>query len=357
VLHAIDRDEPYDAGEYQRLAREAVAAACHKQLECGIDVVSDGEQSKIGYSSYPRQRLTGFVPKQLPLIVPPDYAEVPEYAQAVFEAGNAPNFVQSVCAGPISWHGDDAVNADIDYFTAALEGTNAVEGFMPAASPGVISGFQPNEYFKTDEEYLFALAEGMKPEFDAIVAAGFVLQVDCPDLALGKHVFMVGASDAEFLKRSELHVEALNHALRDIPADRVRMHLCWGNYNGPHHHDIEVSEIIPTVLKAKPCGISFEGANPRHEHEWETWAQAKIPDDKVLIPGVIDSVSNFVEHPQLIANRIKNYAGIVGRERVLASSDCGFGTFTGLHFTHPAIAWLKLKGLAEGAALASSQLW
>ncbi len=357
VLYAIDGGEAYEESQYEQLVSAAVQESCRRQRENGVDIVSDGEQSKIGYSSYIRHRLSGFTVKELPPIIPPDTAEYPEYAAAVHAAGNAPRFAQAVCSGPIASLGTAPVEQDIGHFTDAIKDTDAVEGFMPAASPGVISVFQPNEYYATDEEYLFALADGMKPEYDRIVAAGFVVQLDCPDLALGKHVFLTHMSDEQFRKRSELHVEALNHALRDIPADRARMHLCWGNYSGPHTHDIPVSDIIPTVVKAKPQGISFEGANPRHEHEWQSWADAALPDDKVLIPGVIDSVSNFVEHPELVATRITRYANIVGKERVLASSDCGFGTFAGLAFTHPTLVWPKLKGLADGATLASKRLW
>ena len=293
VLYAIDRDEPYEESQYQSLVTSAVKDCCRLQSENGVDIISDGEQSKIGYSSYIRHRLSGFTVKELPPIIPPDTADYPDYAMAVAAADNAPKFAQSVCAGPIESLGNDPVETDISHFNDAINNTDAVEGFMPAASPGVIAVFQPNEYYATDEEYLYALAEGMKPEYDRIVAAGFVLQLDCPDLALGKHVFLAELSDAEFLTRAELHVEAVNHALRDIPADRVRMHLCWGNYSGPHTHDIPVSNIIPMVVKAKPQGISFEGANPRHEHEWQAWADADLPDDKVLIPGVIDSVSKL----------------------------------------------------------------
>jgi 5-methyltetrahydropteroyltriglutamate--homocysteine methyltransferase len=228
---------------------------------------------------------------------------------------------------------------------------------MTAASPGVIAVFQPNEYYPSDEAYLEALAEALKVEYEAIVAAGFTLQIDCPDLAMGRHIRFRDASDDEFLRHAEAQVEALNYALGDVPAESVRMHLCWGNYEGPHTHDVPLEKILPIVLKAKPSAIQFEAANPRHAHEWMVWRDAAIPDGKVLIPGVIDSVSNFVEHPQLVANRICQFAGIVGRERVMGGTDCGFGTFAGFGKIHPDIAYAKLHSLSEGAALASDQLW
>ncbi len=357
LLYAIDRGESCDQARFDHLSKEAVNDVCRKQVTAGIDIVSDGEQSKIGYSSYIRHRVSGFEPANLPIIVPPDVAEYPEYALATYEAGNAPDFVQTACTGPIASLGLGLAERDIATFTAAIAATGGKEGFMPAASPGVISVFQPNKYYATDEEYLFALADAMKPEYDAIVAAGLVLQLDCPDLALGRHIFLVDMTDAEFAKRSEIHIDALNHALRDIPAESARMHLCWGNYDGPHHHDIPVSNIIPLLNKAKPLAISFEGSNPRHEHEWKEWDNAKLRDNMVLIPGVIDSHSNYVEHPEVIADRITRYTDIVGRERVIAGSDCGYGTFASLHYTHPAIVWPKLEGLATGAALASSRLF
>jgi 5-methyltetrahydropteroyltriglutamate--homocysteine methyltransferase len=357
LLYAIDRGEDCDRNRFEQLANTAVTDVCTKQVAAGIDVISDGEQSKIGYSSYIRHRISGFETAELPGIAPPDVAEFPEFALATYEAGNAPDFAQSVCTGPIETLNSELAEKDIATFQGAITSTGANEGFMPAASPGVISVFQPNKYYATDEEYLFALADAMKPEYDAIAAAGLVLQLDCPDLALGRHIFLGDMSDAEFAKRCEIHVEALNHALRDIQAENVRMHLCWGNYDGPHHHDIPVRQIIPLLNKAKPLAVSFEASNPRHEHEWKEWRDAKVRDNMVLIPGVIDSHSNYVEHPEVVADRIMHYTDIVGRERVIAGSDCGYGTFASLHFTHPAIVWPKLKGLAEGAALASSRLF
>jgi 5-methyltetrahydropteroyltriglutamate--homocysteine methyltransferase len=233
----------------------------------------------------------------------------------------------------------------------------AVEAFMNAASPGVIAVFQPNEYYPNHEAYLFALADAMRTEYETIVEAGLLLQIDSPDLAMGRHIKFRDVDDSTFVRNAELQIEALNHALQNVPADRVRMHLCWGNYEGPHHHDIPLQNIVQTVLKAKPHALLIEGANPRHAHEWAVWQDVSLPDDKVLVPGVIDSVSNFVEHPELVAQRICQLAEIVGRERVIAGTDCGFGTFAGYGAVHPEIAYAKLRSLADGAAIASEQLW
>jgi 5-methyltetrahydropteroyltriglutamate--homocysteine methyltransferase len=233
----------------------------------------------------------------------------------------------------------------------------AVEAFMNAASPGVISSFQSNRFYPSHEAYVDAIVAAMKPEYDAIAAAGFVLQIDCPDLAMARHTGFQELSEKEFLERAEYQVEALNYAVRDIPADRMRMHICWGNYEGPHDHDIALEKILGVVLKAKPAGILFEAANPRHRHEWAVWRDAKLPDDKILIPGCIASTSNYVEHPRLIAEQLCQYADIVGRERVIAGTDCGFGSFAGYSRVDPAIAYKKLAALAEGAALASDRLW
>jgi 5-methyltetrahydropteroyltriglutamate--homocysteine methyltransferase len=246
---------------------------------------------------------------------------------------------------------------DIERLKAAMSAAGATEGFLNAASPGLIAMFQPNEHYPTQDAYLGALAEAMRAEYEAIVAAGLVLQIDAPDLAMGRHIAFRDASEAEFLKSAHLQVEALNHALADVPADRVRMHLCWGNYEGPHHHDIPLERVIDLVLAVKAQAYLFEGANPRHAHEWTVWKAVRVPDDKLLVPGVIDSVSNFIEHPELVAERICRYAGIVGRERVIAGTDCGFGTFAGAGAVHPPIAYAKLAALAEGAAIATRRLW
>jgi 5-methyltetrahydropteroyltriglutamate--homocysteine methyltransferase len=265
--------------------------------------------------------------------------------------------VRPQCVGPIKWKSSEPMMQDIANLKAAMAALRPMEGFLNAASPGVIAVFLPNVYYPSYEAYLAALADVMREEYEAITAAGLTLQIDCPDLAMGRHIRFPEASDAEFVKVAEQNVEALNHALKRVPADQVRIHICWGNYEGPHICDIPVEKILPTVLKAKARGISFEASNPRHAHEWRVFKEARIPDDKVLLPGVIDSVSNFVEHPELVAERICRFADIVGRERVLASSDCGFGTFPGMGKVDPDICYAKLKTMAEGAALASSRLW
>jgi 5-methyltetrahydropteroyltriglutamate--homocysteine methyltransferase len=267
------------------------------------------------------------------------------------------SFKRAACVGPIELTDREAVKTDVANLRAAVAAHAPVEAFMNAASPGVISAFQSNRYYPSHEAYVDAIVTAMKPEYDAIVAAGFVLQIDCPDLAMARHTGFQELSEAEFLKRAAYQVEALNHAVRDIPADRMRMHVCWGNYEGPHDCDIALEKILALVLKAKPAGILFEAANPRHRHELDVWQSAKLPDDKVLIPGCISSTSNYVEHPRLIAQQLTQYADFVGRERVLAGTDCGFGTFAGYSRVDPAIAYKKLGALAEGAALASARLW
>jgi 5-methyltetrahydropteroyltriglutamate--homocysteine methyltransferase len=266
-------------------------------------------------------------------------------------------FKRAACVGPIAPLDADACAKDIANLRAALAAHGATRAFMNAASPGVISAFQSNRYYSTHEAYVDAIVAAMKPEYDAIASAGFILQLDCPDLAMARHTGFQELSEPEFLRRAEYQVEALNHAVRDIPADRMRMHICWGNYEGPHDHDIELEKILPIVLKARPAGILFEAANPRHRHEWAVWRDAKLPDDKVLIPGCISSTSNYVEHPQLIAEQLLQYADIVGRERVIAGADCGFGSFAGYSRVDPAIAYKKLRALAEGAERASAALW
>jgi 5-methyltetrahydropteroyltriglutamate--homocysteine methyltransferase len=357
VLFAQDRDELSGGDAFDATIRPAVREVVARQVEAGIDIVSDGEMSKISYATYIRHRFTGFEPGEVPRAVPADLDEFPDYRDRLAETGATPRYQRPVCKGPITVKDEAPLQADISRFREALRETGAAEGFMTAASPGVIAVFQPNEYYPSNEAYLQALAEALKTEYEAIVAAGFLLQVDCPDLAMGRHIRFRDAGDEEFVRHAEAQVEALNYALGDVPAESVRMHLCWGNYEGPHTHDVPLETILPTVLKAKPSAIQFEASNPRHAHEWMVWREATIPDDKVLIPGVIDSVSNFVEHPQLVANRICQFAGIVGRERVIGGTDCGFGTFAGFGKIHPDIAYAKLRSLAEGAALASDQLW
>ncbi len=356
-LFAQDQGRDYDPAEFDRVMRRAVREAAKKQVRAGVDVISDGEMSKISYATYIRHRLTGFEIAEVPRATPKDLDDFPAFKQRLAEAGGTPKYHRPVVRGPIKIKDLRPLEKDIANLLAAKEAAGAVEAFMNAASPGVIAVFQPNEYYQNDEDYLGALAAVMKVEYEKITEAGLLLQVDCPDLAMGRHIRFRDDDTATFKKAARAQVEALNAALENVPADRVRMHLCWGNYEGPHHHDIDLHEIIDIALAAKPQAIQFEGANPRHQHEWAVWADAKIPDDKILIPGALDTTTNFIEHPHLVAERIERYSRIVGRERVIAGTDCGFGTFAGFGAVHPDIAYAKLESLAEGARIASARLW
>ncbi len=355
-LYKKENGEAYDRAAFGAAMRAGVAEVVAKQNAVGIDIVSDGETSKVGYATYIKDRLSGFdghYPRPPHL----DLQPYPEFREAMARMMGKQSFKRAACVGPVELVDRDAMKADVDNLAAAIAAHPPAEAFMNAASPGVVSAFQGNRYYPTHDAYVDAIAAAMKPEYDAIVAAGFVLQLDCPDLAMAKHTGFQELSEAEFLKRAEYQVEALNHAVRDIPADRMRMHICWGNYEGPHDCDIALEKVLGIVLKAKPAGILFEAANPRHRHELEVWSNAKLPEDKVLIPGCIMSTSNYVEHPRLIAQQLVEYANIVGRERVIAGTDCGFGTFAGYSRVDPGIAYKKLGALAEGAALASANLW
>lgn len=356
-LFAQDQGRDYDEAEFDRVMRRAVQEAAEKQVRAGVDVISDGEMSKISYATYIRHRLTGFEIAEVPRATPKDLDDFPAFKQRLAEAGGTPKYHRPVVRGPIKIKDLRPLEKDIANLLAAKESAGAAEAFMNAASPGVIAVFQPNEYYQNDEDYLGALAAVMKVEYEKITEAGLLLQVDCPDLAMGRHIRFRDDDTATFKKAARAQVEALNAALENVPADRVRMHLCWGNYEGPHHHDIDLHEIIDIALAAKPQAIQFEGANPRHQHEWAVWADAKIPDDKILIPGALDTTTNFIEHPHLVAERIERYSRIVGRERVIAGTDCGFGTFAGFGAVHPDIAYAKLESLAEGARIASARLW
>ena len=356
-LFAQDNGQGYDAAEFDRIMAAQVKQVVAQQVAVGIDVVSDGETSKISYATYIRHRLTGFEIGEMPRAVPKDLDDFPDYKERLARLGATPKYHRPICRGPIAVKDLSSLHADIANLKAAAAAAGAHDAFMNAASPGVVAVFQPNQYYPTQEDYIGALADAMAHEYRAITDAGLVLQIDAPDLAMGRHIRFRDVDDAEFLKNAELQVEALNHALDGIPADRVRMHLCWGNYEGPHTHDIGLEKIVHVVLKAKPQALLVEASNPRHAHEWAVWANTKIPDDKILVPGVIDSVTNFVEHPELVAERLCRFADIVGRERVMAGTDCGFGTFAGFGAVHPAIAWAKLGSLAEGAAIASGRLW
>ena len=342
-----------DAAALPGAVRDAVAEVVGSQVKSHVDVVNDGEASKIGYATYVRERLTGFDGEgQMP--GPTDLLEFPELLERVF---SDLSFGTPSCTGPVSYVGADAVQTDIANLKAALDGQPHEDAFMSAASPGVIALFLPNQHYASHEEYLFALADAMKTEYDAINAAGFIVQLDCPDLAMGKHVQFGPDSVDAFRTTIEQHVEAINRATRDIPSENLRMHLCWGNYDGPHHHDVELADIIDIVLKARPSAISLESANPRHAHDWTVFESTKLPDGKTLLPGVIDSTNNYIEHPQVVAERIVRWAGVIGRENVIASSDCGFATFATYHGVHPGVTWAKLAAMAEGAEIASKQLW
>ena len=357
VLRAQDAGENYDARRFDEVTRRAVADAVEKQTGAGLDIVNDGEMSKIGYATYIRHRLTGFELGDVPRATPQDLDDYPDYRDKIAAAGDTPKYKRPICRGPIKVKDLKPLHDDIARIKEALSRAKVEEGFMTAASPGTIAVFQPNEYYPSHQAYLEALAEAMREEYETIVNAGLILQIDCPDLAMGRHIRFRGVDDEEFVRNAALQVEAMNHALANVKADRVRFHVCWGNYEGPHHRDIPFAKIARVVLKAKPMGMLLEAANPCHEHEWEIWKTVKLPDNKVLIPGVIDSTCNYIEHPELVSQRIMRFAELVGRERVMAGTDCGFGTFAGFGKVHPTICWQKMRSLAEGAARVSKKLW
>jgi 5-methyltetrahydropteroyltriglutamate--homocysteine methyltransferase len=358
LVFAQERGEPINAAEFGRVIGAAVDDVVRLQVASGIDLVSDGEMSKISYATYIKDRITGF-DGDSPRTPPKDLEAFPSFLERQSKGGGTPTYRRPKCVGPIAVKSMAPLEEDVAHMQAAITSHQPVGGFMNAASPGVIALFQPNEYYATQDAYLEALAEAMRPEYEAIVAAGLLLQLDSPDLGLGRHMMYKDRSDDEYLKLIGGHVEALNHALRNVPANRVRMHVCWGNYEGPHHCDVEMGVILPTLMQAKPAGLLFETSNPRHQHDWNFFAEMLdiIPEDKVLIPGVIDSTTNFIEHPRVVAERIERFAGIIGRERVIAGTDCGFSTFAGFGVVDPAIVWAKLKTLADGAELASKKLW
>jgi 5-methyltetrahydropteroyltriglutamate--homocysteine methyltransferase len=338
--------------------RDAVAEVVKKQAEVGLDVVNDGEQSKSQYAAYVKERLTGFEgERQIRARPRLGDDEFPEFAAQGATHLSSTSIPQPTCTGPIAWKDWAAVQTDIDNFKRALATTEVGEAFMTAASPGVIANFLPNDYYPDEEAYLYALADVMKAEYRAILDAGFLLQLDCPDLAMTRVSLFAHLTTNEFKKIVEMHVEVLNYALEGLPPEQIRLHLCWGNYEGPHHHDVPLHEIVALVLKARPMGLSFEGANPRHAHEWKVWKDVKLPDGKVIIPGVLDSTTNFIEHPELVAERIVRYAEVVGREQVIAGTDCGFGTSAWGRKVDARIAWAKLGTMVEGARLASETLW
>ena len=354
MLYEVADGKPVDQAALDARVRSAVAEAVAKQVEAGVDIPSDGEMSKAGFANYVTQRLTGFggEPRQFGARDVLEYPEVRLMTGAARAVGRTPG-----CNGPISYRDTAAVQTDIQNFRAALQGTGVGEAFLPAASPGCVVQITSNTHYPGRKEYLYALAEAMREEYRAVVDAGFVVQVDCPDFAMGRHVEFADASVEEYRKNLALHVEALNHATAGLPEDRVRVHLCWGNYAGTHHRDVALRDILDIVLRARGQGLSLEAANPRHGHEWQVWEDVKLPDGKILIPGVIDTSTNYIEHPELVAQRIVRFAELVGRENVIASTDCGFGTFAGFSPVAPRVAYAKLATMAEGARLASQRLW
>ncbi|MYH34852.1 MAG: cobalamin-independent methionine synthase II family protein [Gammaproteobacteria bacterium] len=356
MVFAEEKGERMEPSARHALLADAVDAVVAKQCEAGVDVVSDGEMSKISYATYIKDRITGFEGDS-PRQPPADLEEYPGFLQRQAASGGTPTYRRPQCVGEIRVKDTAPLEEDLANFRAAVDHHKPTEAFMNAASPGVIALFQPNQHYPDHESYLYALADAMRPEYEAIVAAGFLLQLDSPDLGLGRHMMFKGQPDDEYRRQAELHVEALNHALRNVPADRVRLHVCWGNYEGPHTHDAPMEMVLPIALKARPQALLFESSNPRHAHEWTVFAEAQLPEDKVLVPGVLDSTTNFVEHPRLVAERICRFAAIVGRERVIAGTDCGFSTFAGFGAVDPDIAYAKLAAMAEGAAIASKRLW
>ena len=356
LIAAADSGKQSDLKQMQARVRSAVAEVVRKQIEAGVDIVNDGEAGKPSYATYVKDRLTGFH-GEADVMAIGDLADYPEFGERFARLGVLDALKRPACTEAITYRDRDAVARDLANLKDAVAAAHPAEAFMSAASPGVISIFLGNHYYKSHEAYLAALADAMKTEYAAIHQAGLILQVDCPDFAMGRHIQFPDASVAEFRNQLELHVEALNHALAGIPEDRVRIHLCWGNYEGPHHRDVPLRDIIDIVFKARAAGISYEGANPRHEHEWAVFKEVKLPSGKLLIPGVIDSTNNYIEHPELVAQRLCNLAGVVGRENVIAGSDCGFATAAAYSPVDPKITWAKFRSMAEGAKIASQRLW
>ena len=357
LLFAAERDEPVDAERFDHVVAAAVDETVRRQAASGIDIVSDGEMSKISYATYIKDRISGFAGDS-PRQAPADLEAFPSFLERQAKGGGTPSYRRPRCVSEVAPVTLAPLEDDIRRFAAARAAHGSPQGFMNAASPGVIAPFQPNDFYPTDDAYLEALAEAMRPEYEAIVASGLILQLDSPDLGLGRHMMFKDRSDEDYLKAIGRHVEVLNHALRNVPAERCRMHVCWGNYEGPHHCDVEMAVILPTLLRAKPAGLLFETANPRHQHDWEAFEAnlSQLPAEKVVIPGVIDSTTNFIEHPRVVAERVERFARIVGPERVIAGTDCGFSTFAGFGAVDPEIVWAKLATLAEGAAIASARI-
>lgn len=356
IMFAKEEGVPIDASALQERVHKAVEEVVRKQSAAGVDIVSDGEMSKPSYTTYIKDRLNGFGGASEPLIYQ-DLVDFPELARRVFGDPGRARRKTPGCNAPITVRDAKASEIDTNNMKSALSQVKVEEGFMSAASPGVISLFFHNTYYPTDEAYLFAIADAMRKEYETVAAAGLILQIDCPDLAMGRHIQYAHLNVSEFRKKVQMHIEALNHATRNIPPDQLRMHLCWGNYEGPHHYDVPLADIIDVVFQARPSAIQFEAANPRHAHEWKLFETVKLPEGKILIPGVLESKANFIEHPELIAQRIGRYAKLVGRENVMAGSDCGYGTWVGQAAVDPDVVWAKMKAMAEGAWIASREFW
>ena len=353
-IFAREHEKPYDLAEFDAAMTRAVDDTVAKQVAAGVNIVSDGETSKISYATYVKDRYTGFSGDS-PRNAPGDLKLFPSFLERLADDGGTPQYARPMCTGEVKSKGQGELEKDIANLKAAMAKHGVSRGFMNAASPGVISLFLQNDFYPTRDAYLAALADAMKAEYETIVGAGLDLQLDCPDLALSRHMLFQDLTDDEFIKVADAHVEALNHALADVPQDKVRVHICWGNYEGPHVCDIDMDKVFGTLMNTKSRYVLFETSNPRHAHEWTVFRdrKAEIPDDKILVPGVVDTTTNFVEHPELVAQRIGRFAGIVGADRVIAGSDCGFGTFAGFGAVDPEIAYAKLGALAEGAAMAS----
>ncbi len=355
-IFAREREEPYDPVEFDAAMARAVDETVRRQVLAGVDIVSDGETSKISYATYVKDRYTGFSGDS-PRNAPADLKMFPTFLKRLADDGGTPQYARPMCTGDVRSKGQGELQKDIANLKAAMAAHGVEQGFMNAASPGVISLFLQNDFYPTREAYLAALADAMKAEYETIVAAGLDLQLDCPDLALSRHMLFSDLSDDEFVAIANLHVEALNHALADVPAENVRVHICWGNYEGPHCCDIPMDKVFSTLMATKSRYVLFETSNPRHAHEWTVFQERRneIPSDKILVPGVVDTTTNFVEHPELVAQRIERFVGIVGADRVVAGSDCGFGTFAGFGAVDPEIAYAKLGALAEGAEIANAR--
>jgi 5-methyltetrahydropteroyltriglutamate--homocysteine methyltransferase len=341
-----------------KVIRDAVVAIVKKQVEVGVDIVSDGEMGKISYATYIKDRLSGF-DGDTPREPGQDLVEHPRLLEKLAKLGSTAKYRRPKCVAEIRVKDLGPMQEDIANLQAAIAAAKPKEAFINTASPGTIALFQPNSFYKTQDAYLEAVAEGMRAEYEGLTKAGLLIQIDAPDMAMGRHTMYRDRTENDFVGLAARHIEVLNHALRNVPADRIRMHVCWGNYEGPHTHDVPMEKLLPVVMKAKPQAILFEAANPRHAHEWKVFRDMKslIPEDKILVPGVLSTTTNYVEHPELVAERLENLANVVGRERVIAGTDCGFGTFAGFGPVDPDIVWLKLKSLVDGAAIASKRLW